>query len=191
MHIRLASTTGRSATSDSTAVHASNAGVHRSKWFKRVAHARTDMNKPGLYARQSDRLGRAVQLGVASGRVLGVSFPAEVPPDAETDHPLLDRVFDYLDGAEDDFDDADVALTVPTDQRRVLEALRKVPYGRTVSVEKLVGLAGFDTDSEEDRRTVETALRENPVPLFVPDHRVRGGGATPPEVAETLRDLES
>jgi len=86
---------------------------------------------------------------------------------------------------------ADVALTVPTDQRRVLEALRKVPYGRTVSVEKLVGLAGFDTDSEEDRRTVETALRENPVPLFVPDHRVRDGpSAAPPAIEQRLRSVE-
>jgi methylated-DNA-[protein]-cysteine S-methyltransferase len=149
------------------------------------------MEQAGIYARQSDRLGRAVQVGVASGRVLGVSFPAEVPADAETDHPILDRVFDYLDGVEDDFDDVEVALTVPTDQRRVLETLRKVPYGRTVSVEKLVGLSGFDTDSEADCRTVEAALRENPVPLLVPDHRVRGPGATPGDVAERLRDLES
>ncbi|MFB6156096.1 MAG: MGMT family protein [Haloferacaceae archaeon] len=149
------------------------------------------MQEAGIYARRSERLGRAVQLGLASGRVLGVSFPAEVPADAETDHPLLDRVFAYLDGEPDDFDDVEVALTVPTDQRRVLETLRKVPRGRTVSVEKLTRLAGLDDDSEADRETVETALSENPVPLFVPDHRVRGRGATPAEVAELLRELES
>jgi len=149
------------------------------------------MQEAGIYARRSDRLGRAVELGVASGRVVGVSFPDTVADDAERDHPLLDRVFDYLDGSEDDFDDVDVVLTVPADHRRVLDAVRKVPYGRTISVERVANVAGLDGDDEADRRTVESALAENPVPLFVPDHRVRARGATPPEVAETLRELES
>jgi methylated-DNA-[protein]-cysteine S-methyltransferase len=73
----------------------------------------------------------------------------------------------------------------------VLEAVRKVPYGRTISVERVANIAGLDGDDEDDRRTVEAALTENPVPIFVPDHRVRSRGATPPAVAETLRELES
>ncbi|WP_423751200.1 MGMT family protein [Salinirarus marinus] len=144
----------------------------------------------GIYARESSVLGRAVQFGLASGRVISVSFPEAVPADAETDHPLLDRVFDYLDGAEDDFDDVDVALTVPTDHRRVLESVEAIPYGRTVSVPQLARLAGLDDEDEADVATVEAALRENPVPLFVPDHRVDGPGETPPDVASTLRDVE-
>ncbi|MFB6122711.1 MAG: MGMT family protein [Haloferacaceae archaeon] len=144
----------------------------------------------GIYARESSALGRAVQFGLASGRVISVSFPDEVPADAGTDHPLLDRVFDYLDGAEDDFDDVDVALTVPTDRRQVLESVAAIPYGRTVAVPQLVRLAGLDDEDEADVATVEAALRENPVPLFVPDHRVDGPGATPPDVASTLRDVE-
>lgn len=149
------------------------------------------MQDAGIYAGESAALDRAVQLGIASGRVVGVSFPETVPPDAARDHPLLTQVLAYLDGERDEPPDADVALTVPTDQRRVLEALRSVPAGRTVSVETLAGLAGLDGEDEGDRRTVESALRENPVPLFVPDHRVRGPGATPPAVAEALRDRES
>jgi methylated-DNA-[protein]-cysteine S-methyltransferase len=149
------------------------------------------MQAAGIYARRSDRLDRVIEIGVASGRVVGVSFPDAVPADAEGDHPLLDRVFDYLDGTEEDFDDVDVVLTVPTDHRRVLEAVRKVPHGRTISVERVANIAGLDGDDEDDRRTVETALVENPIPIFVPDHRVRARGATPPEVAETLREIES
>jgi methylated-DNA-[protein]-cysteine S-methyltransferase len=143
----------------------------------------------GIFARPFDDC--VVELGVASGRVVGVSFPGEVPDDAVADHPLLDRVGAYLDGEEDHFDDVQVALTVPTDQRSVLEAVRNVPYGETVSVARVARLTGLDDESEDDLATVEAALRENPVPLFVPDHRVEGPGATPPEVVRLLRSVES
>jgi methylated-DNA-[protein]-cysteine S-methyltransferase len=144
----------------------------------------------GIYARESPQLGRAVQIGVAGDRVISVSFPEAVPDDAGPDHPLLDRIFDYLDGAADHFDDVTVALTVPTDQRTVLDAVRNVPYGETVDVARVARLAGLDDEDEDDLNAVREALRANPVPLFIPDHRVSGAGATPAEVAERLRDLE-
>jgi methylated-DNA-[protein]-cysteine S-methyltransferase len=143
----------------------------------------------GLYARESPTLGRAVQLGIAGDRVISVSFPESAPADSDPAHPLLDRVFAYLDGAEDHFDDVPVALTVPTDQRAVLEAVRNVPSGETVDVERLARLAGVDDDSAQE--TVRAALRANPVPLFIPDHRIDGPGATPDGVAERLRTVES
>ena len=149
------------------------------------------MDDAGIYARESDVLERVVQLGVAGGRVISVSFPAGPPADADAGHPLLDRVFAYLDGSEDHFDDVPVALTVPTDQRSVLEAVRNVPYGETVGPDRIARMAGLDADDEADMRTVETALRENPVPFFVPDHRVEGPGATPDDVARRLRAVES
>jgi methylated-DNA-[protein]-cysteine S-methyltransferase len=145
----------------------------------------------GIYARESPRLGRAVQIGVAADRVISVSFPEAVPDDAAPDHPVLDRVFDYLDGEKDHFDDVTVALTVPTEQRTVLEAVRNVPYGETVTVARVARLAGLDDEDEDDLETVRKALRANPVPLFIPDHRISGPGATPAGVAERLRDLES
>ena len=150
------------------------------------------MDEAGIYARQADGLDDAVvQVGVAGGRVISVSFPDAVPDDAEAEHPFLDRVFAYLDGAEDHFDDVPVALTVPTDQRTVLDAVRNVPYGETVSVARVARMAGLDDDDEADLRTVETALRENPVPIFVPDHRIEGAGATPDGVVRRLRAIES
>ena len=143
----------------------------------------------GVFARSFDDC--VVELGVASGRVVGVSFPDTVPDDAGVDHPLLDRLEAYFRGAEDDLDDVQVALTVPTAHRSVLEAVRNVPYGETITVARLARLAGFDDEDEEDLRTVEAALRENPVPLFVPDHRVEAPGATPAEVVRLLRSVET
>jgi methylated-DNA-[protein]-cysteine S-methyltransferase len=71
----------------------------------------------------------------------------------------------------------------------VLEALRQVPYGEDVSVERLARMAaGVDPD---DETTVRTALAENPVPLVVGDHRVRDGpSAAPPAVEQRLRSVE-
>jgi len=148
------------------------------------------MEEPGLFARSFPPLDRAIELGVVGGKVIGVSFPAEPPDDADPEHPLLDRVEAYLGGESDDFDDVDVGLTVPTEQRRVLESVRSIPYGRRLSIERIARMSGLDSESEDDLATVERALRENPVPLFVPDHRVDGPGATPDTIARALRRLE-
>ncbi|MFC6725777.1 methylated-DNA--[protein]-cysteine S-methyltransferase, partial [Halobium palmae] len=37
------------------------------------------MEDAGIYAREFDRLGRVVQIGVAGGRVIDVAFPESVP----------------------------------------------------------------------------------------------------------------
>ena len=145
----------------------------------------------GVYARESAYLERYIQVGAAGGRVLSVSFP-EAPDDADTDLPLLDRVEAYLEGSEKDFSDVDVAMTMPTDQRDVLEVLRDAPYGEDVSVRALARMTpGLDPDDEEAGQLVRTALHENPAPLVIPDHRVRDGpGAAPPKVERRLRSLE-
>ncbi|PSP33840.1 cysteine methyltransferase [Halobacteriales archaeon QH_10_70_21] len=145
----------------------------------------------GIYARESAYLDRYVQVGVASGRVLSVDFPATSDEDAGTELPLLDRVDAYLEGAGTGFSDVDVAMTMPTDQRDVLEAVRGVPCGEQVSVAKLASTApGLDSD-DETHQLSRTALAENPAPLVIPDHRVRDGpSAAPPAVEQRLRSLE-
>jgi methylated-DNA-[protein]-cysteine S-methyltransferase len=145
----------------------------------------------GIYARESPYLDRHVQLGVASEKLINVSFPAEPNEGAEDEYPLLKRLFAYLEGKKDQFEDVDIALTVPTEQRTVLEALRNVPYGEDVSVERLARLAGLDDDDGDDLQTVRMALDANPVPIVVPDHRVRDGpSSAPPKVEQKLRSLE-
>jgi len=145
----------------------------------------------GIFARESPYLDCYVQLGVASERVISVSFPGAPEDDAGADHPLLDRVEAYLDGEVDEFDDVIVALTVPTDRRAVLEATRSVPYGEQISVEELARMtAGLD-GGEAAHETVRGALADNPAPLLIPDHRVRDGpSGAPPEVEQRLRGLE-
>jgi len=144
----------------------------------------------GIYARESSYLERYVQVGVAGEKLLRVSFPAAA--DADSEHDLLDRIFAYFEGVEDDFDDVNVALTVPTAHRDVLEAVRDIPYGEQVSVDSLAAAApGLDPDDPEDAETVRAALAGNPVPLVIPDHRVRDGpSGAPPEVEQRLRSLE-
>lgn len=145
----------------------------------------------GIYARESPYLDRYVQLGVAGEKLINVSFPEEPNGDTEPDHPLLDRVFAYLEGEADEFTGVDIALTVPTEQRAVLEALRNVPYGEDVSVGRLARMAGLDDDDGSDIQTVRMALDINPVPVVVPDHRVRDGpSSAPPRVEQRLRSLE-
>ena len=150
------------------------------------------MDEAGIYARESQYLERVVQIGVVGGRVISVSFPDEPDPEASGDHEILDRIFAYLEGVDDDFATLEVGLTVPTDQRKVLEATRKIPYGEQVSAETLARMAGvFDPEDDPDLTIVRTALDENPVPLVVPDHRVRDGpSAAPPAVEQRLRSLE-
>lgn len=144
----------------------------------------------GIYARESTYLDRYVQLGIAQGRVISVSFPST--PDEEADHDLLDRIESYLQGGEDDFRDVTVALTLPTDKREVLEQLRDLRYGTEATVEELTGMtAGLDPDDEKDRTLVREALAENPAPLLIPDHRIRDGpSAAPAQVEQKLRAVE-
>ena len=148
------------------------------------------MEETGIYARESDYLDRFVQIGAAGEKVISCSFPTH-PEGSEDDHPMLDRIGAYLEGAEDSFADANVALTVPTQQRRVLEATREIPYGEQGSVEQVALMAGLDADAEEDVTAIREALAANPIPLIIPDHRVRDGpSAAPPQVEQKLRALE-
>jgi len=153
-----------------------------------------DHTNAGIYSREYESIDTVVELGVAGDRVIAVRFPAASPNDAGRDHPLLDHIGAALQGSMDAFETlatTDVGLTLATDRRRVLEALRSVPVGQSVSVSRLTRLAGSDPNDANDLETVTAALRTNPVPILVPDHRVDGGPyATPGPVREALRRAE-
>jgi methylated-DNA-[protein]-cysteine S-methyltransferase len=151
----------------------------------------TSMGTSGVFAREYDAIDSAVEVGFAGGRVISVSFPGEPPADAADDHDLLDRFGDHFGGARDGFSDVPLGLTVPTDERAVLEALRDVPYGESTSVSRLTRLAGLDDNDPDDLELVTAALRGNPIPVLIADHRVDGGPyATPRDVRTALRDVE-
>lgn len=146
----------------------------------------------GIHAMESDYLERYVQIGVAGAKVVSVSFPRSPDDDATREHPLLDRIARYLGGETDDFADVEIGLTVPTDERSVLETVRGIPYGEQVGVESLTGMVpDLTADEPADQELVRRALAENPLPLVVPDHRVRDGpSGAPPEIEQRLRSVE-
>jgi len=150
------------------------------------------MEDAGIYARKSNFLDRYVQVGIAQGRVLSVEFPYEPDAAAETDHELLDRIEAYLQGQKDDFEDVTVALTMPTDHRRVLEKLREIPYGDSGTVRQVTTMVpGRSDEDEADVAAVREALAANPAPIFVPTHRVSDGpSGRSADVASKLRALE-
>lgn len=85
-----------------------------------------------------------------------------------------------------------VCLDVTPFQKKVLTALRRVPYGETISYGKLAEKIGFPKAS----RAVGQANAKNPIPIVIPCHRVIGsngkltgfgGGIT---VKKALLDLE-
>ena len=146
----------------------------------------------GIFARESSYLDRYVQFGVAQGRVLSLTFPNAPDDEALSDHELLDRIDQYLDGVEDDFTDVTVALTVRTKRRKILETVREIPYGEQIDVAQLLRMTpDGDPDDEEDVHTARTALADNPGPLLIPDHRVRNGpSGAPAPVEQQLRAVE-
>lgn len=150
------------------------------------------MSATGIFARAFDDLDAIVQIGVANGRLISLSVPDSPEPGAGSDHEILDWIDAYLAGTATDVTDIEIGLTVPTAQRTVLETVRKVPYGETLSLERLVARSpGLDPDDAEDVASARTALSENPVPLFIPDHRVPDGpGALPPAIEQVFRDVE-
>lgn len=143
----------------------------------------------GIYARYSSYLDRVVQIGVVGNRLIAVSFPRDHPEEADSEHQILDSIERYLDGIEESFADVELALTVGTETRAVLETVREIPYGHQRDVETIAKMTPqIDVDATE---TVQQALRENPVPPVIPDHRVSDGPhAAPTGVVERFRALE-
>ncbi|MFW6436243.1 MAG: methylated-DNA--[protein]-cysteine S-methyltransferase [Halococcoides sp.] len=147
--------------------------------------------RTGVFGRDTPFLDREIEIGVADGRLLSVTFP-DAPGERDgSEHPLLDRIEAVFGGEDDDLRDVEVALTMPTDRRRVLDALRSVPRGETVSLAELARMTDLDPDADDTARIVASAVRENPVPVVLPSHRVADGpDAAPPTVASTLRRVE-
>ncbi|MCP4571306.1 MAG: methylated-DNA--[protein]-cysteine S-methyltransferase [bacterium] len=84
---------------------------------------------------------------------------------------VVRRVKDHLRGRPDDLRDVPVDLAgQPEFGRKVLQALRRVSPGRTVTYGELAARAGRPGAA----RAVGRIMGANPVPLFVPCHRCMG-----------------
>ncbi|HEX6026293.1 MAG TPA: methylated-DNA--[protein]-cysteine S-methyltransferase [Solirubrobacter sp.] len=107
--------------------------------------------------------------------------------------PARDALLAYFEGGEHDLDlPVDLRLMHAPFRRAVLEKLRLVPRGQTVSYGELAARAG----NPKAARAVGTACARNPIPVVVPCHRVLpgtgalgnyGGG---PERKRALLELE-
>ena len=77
-------------------------------------------------------------------------------------------------------------------KRDIYETLMTIPFGDTVTYGLLAALAGHPGKA----RAVGGAMAQNPVPLFIPCHRVTGangklgGWSGPPGLKTTLLDFE-
>ena len=103
-----------------------------------------------------------------------------------------DALSAYFEGGEALHLPVDLRLTHAPFRRAVLEKLREVPLGETVSYGELAARAG----NPRAARAVGTACARNPVPIIVPCHRVLPGSgklgsyAGGPERKRTLLNLE-
>lgn len=88
--------------------------------------------------------------------------------------PACAELREYFDGRRERFS-ARLDLTGLGDfERRVLETLRKVPFGEVVSYGELARRAG----SPGAARAVGGVMRKNVLPLFIPCHRVTASDGT-------------
>jgi methylated-DNA-[protein]-cysteine S-methyltransferase len=102
-------------------------------------------------------------------RLLWHELPRARPRENGDAHLLVERFLRFFAGERDDFLDVELELEDATAfQRAVTEALRRVPYGETVTYAELAALAGYP----RAQRAVGTFCAHNRFGLVVPCHRV-------------------
>ena len=102
---------------------------------------------------------------------IGFSRPA---PATAVSAPLaaaLEQLAAYFAGRLEVFD-FPLDVTLRPFQQRVLEAVRRIPYGQTRSY----GEIARDIGAPGAARAVGRANHDNPVPIVIPCHRVVGAG---------------
>ena len=115
------------------------------------------------------------ELWLDGGVVIDHEAPIAQPGDDDgSKHPLGVRVRAYFAGERDAFADVQLDLDGCTPfQRAVVDALRAVPYGETVTYGELAALAG----RPGAQRAAGTVCARNRFALFVPCHRVVGAAS--------------
>ena len=82
---------------------------------------------------------------------------------------LIQKVKEYYTGKKVDFTDCRLNLDSYTNfQKRVLQTVRNIPYGEIRSYKEAAETAGYPLAC----RAVGNIMRNNPLPLIIPCHRV-------------------
>ncbi len=99
----------------------------------------------------------------------GERAPACTPVPGSVVAKAAEQLEEYFGGKRRDFD---LQLDYETGgfERRVLAELVRVPYGKTVSYGELAAMAG----SPRAARAVGNIMRQNPLMIVIPCHRVVG-----------------
>mgnify|MGYP004442728661 FL=1 len=124
-------------------------------------------------------LGCPISVAAFNGKIVAVRFNDDLTSLATSLSatpkweytPLIEhcetQISEYLNGDRKDFD-FPTELVGGTDlQRRVWNALRQIPYGKTISYKELAKMVGSNAV-----RAVATAVGKNPLPIVIPCHRV-------------------
>jgi len=89
---------------------------------------------------------------------------------------LMERIRKHLSGELQEFRDVPVDLSAAAPfARRVLEAAREIPPGKTMTYGELARRAG----RPDAARAVGRIMGSNPIPLIIPCHRVVAAGGKP------------
>jgi methylated-DNA-[protein]-cysteine S-methyltransferase len=113
------------------------------------------------------------ELWLDGDRLLWHELPRPGDGGARGGHVLADRFRDYFAGARDSFEDVELDLEWCTPfERALVDAIRTVAYGETVTYGELAALAG----SPRAARAAGSFCARNRVALVLPCHRVVGAG---------------
>jgi methylated-DNA-[protein]-cysteine S-methyltransferase len=112
------------------------------------------------------------ELWLSDGVVVEIDHPRPGRQVAQS-HKLAERLAAWFAGTRDDFLDVELDLDWCTPfQHELLDALRRVPYGETVTYGELAALAGRPGAA----RAAGTFCARNRFAVVVPCHRVVGAG---------------
>jgi O-6-methylguanine DNA methyltransferase len=122
-----------------------------------------------VYSKFSRELGLYVELEVLGGRVAGVRLSKSAPKDgAGGDHPYLSKILEHVRTGTGDLREIPVRLDVSPFEREVLEFLRTIPPGETMTYGEVARRLARPGAS----RAVGTACARNPAIIVIPCHRV-------------------
>ncbi|HYS72975.1 MAG TPA: methylated-DNA--[protein]-cysteine S-methyltransferase, partial [Thermoplasmata archaeon] len=122
-----------------------------------------------VYSRFSRELGLYVRLEVLGDHVAGVSLSKEpIPASTGADHPYLARILEHIRTGEDDLQDIPLHLELSPFEREVLELLRTIPPGATITYGEIAKRLGHPKAA----RAVGNAVARNPAIIVIPCHRV-------------------